>query len=124
MRGSILHVVEKIEEMVSHEALLFDRSSEESAVGKIQTVCGNCGSSTEVRGLDWDALLKASVLKKDFKEVVVSWTCAPCRFRMSQATKEKTPAQKATRAAYNKVRNAEIREALELKRRMDKEGGV
>jgi hypothetical protein len=76
---------------------------------KIQTVCGKCGKTSEVRGLDWSDLNVAVADRK-----IVTRICANCSFRESKKGTPMSAKEKAYRQQYNKDRNAKIKLALEL----------
>ena len=77
----------------------------------IQTRCTKCQKASVVRGVDW-AELQAAGIKVPAKPPVVDRICAPCRFRMAQAGRPMTEAQKAARKEYNRTRNQELKAAL------------
>lgn len=76
---------------------------------KIQTMCGKCGKTSEVRGLDWNDLKVPAAERK-----LVTRICANCSFRESKKGTPMSAKEKAYRQNYNKERNAKIKVALQL----------
>lgn len=76
-----------------------------TAMERLDTVCRKCGKVSEVRGITV-ADLEDAIEGFEWDGQAIPVTCAPCRFRMAQADREQTPAQKAARREYNRTRNA------------------
>jgi hypothetical protein len=86
---------------------------------EITITCRFCGKQSILQSISVDDLLEAGCSIPETMKLHHS--CSRCLFHQNNASKPKTEDEKRKRSEYNKVRNAEIKEALRIFREANKQ---